>query len=207
MKKNLIFDLDGTLIRSNNQIDRIIYDYISKEIWDEYIEHAIYLVKNNQWMSIYEWLEILLDWDEKAAKFHGNKIYDKINKISWEVDFFEWIPAKIKELSQKYRLFLSTGNSDEFAEKMLKKWWIYDCFEKVLWSTYYPKSPEHINQFIRYTQDQNFVDESVFIWDGQVDEAIAKFHGMDFIHISPFAQKQFQIRSVKDINTILDNCL
>ncbi len=204
MKKYLIFDLDWTLVQSAHQIDNIIYQYIIDHLDPELVEHARYLIKNNQWMSIYEWVEILLNCDKQTAKYHGDKIYSQINKVTGEINFFDGIPEKIKQLSQSYTLFLSTGNSDEFAEKMLKKWGIDTCFSKILWSSFIPKSPEHIQQFIKYSGNENFIDEAIFIWDGQVDEAIAKFYGMDFIHISPFTENKFQIKSVNQIDNILN---
>jgi len=176
MKKYLIFDLDGTLVQSANQIDRIIYDYIEQNLDPQLIEHARYLIKNNQWMSVYEWIEILLECDKQTAKFHWDKIYKQINKVTEEIDFFEWVPEKIRELSKNYTLFLSTWNSDKFAKKILKKGEIYDCFEIIMWSSFIPKSPEHIKQFMNQTNDWDFIDHSVFIWDGQMDEAIAKFY-------------------------------
>ena len=204
MKKYLIFDLDGTLVRSNKQVDTIIYQYISDKIDPDLLDKARYIIQNNQWMSLYETLEILLDWDKKAANIHADKIYEKINNISSEVDFFDGIPQKIQELSQKYRLFLSTGNSDEFAQKILKKWGIYDCFEKVYGSTIIPKSPQHVQEIMKNIDDENFIESSIFIWDGQRDELIAKYFGMDFIHISPIQEKHYQIQSVNEINNILD---
>jgi hydroxymethylpyrimidine pyrophosphatase-like HAD family hydrolase len=48
MKKYLIFDLDGTLVRSNKQIDTIIYAYISQEIDPELLDKARYIIQNNQ---------------------------------------------------------------------------------------------------------------------------------------------------------------
>lgn len=204
MKKYLIFDLDGTLVQSAQQIDKIIYNYIQENLDPELMEHARYLIKNNQGMSIYEWIEILLECDKQTAKFHWDKIYKEINKVTDEIDFFEWIPEKIQELSKKYTLFLSTWNSDKFAKKILKQWEIYDCFEKIMWSSFIPKSPQHIKNFIEHTNDEDFIDSAVFIWDGQMDEAIAQFYWMDFIHISPFKENKFQIKSVNQIDDILD---
>jgi beta-phosphoglucomutase-like phosphatase (HAD superfamily) len=54
MKKYLIFDLDGTLVQSAQQIDKIIYNYIQENLDPELMEHARYLIKNNQGMSLYE---------------------------------------------------------------------------------------------------------------------------------------------------------
>jgi hydroxymethylpyrimidine pyrophosphatase-like HAD family hydrolase len=48
MKKYLIFDLDGTLLKSDEEIDTLIYNYIEKHIDPELIDTARYLIENNQ---------------------------------------------------------------------------------------------------------------------------------------------------------------
>jgi hydroxymethylpyrimidine pyrophosphatase-like HAD family hydrolase len=48
MKKYLIFDLDGTLISSDDQIYQIVYDYVVKYIDPELLDTTRYLVENNQ---------------------------------------------------------------------------------------------------------------------------------------------------------------
>lgn len=204
MKKYLIFDLDGTLVQSGNQIDRIIFNYIQENLDPELLEHAAYLVKNNQWMSLFQLIEILLECDKQTAQFHGNRIYKEINKVSQQINFFEWVPEKITELSKKYTLFLSTWNTDKFAKKVLKQWGIYDCFEKIMGSTLVKKSPDHIKHFMNHIDDKEFIDKSVFIGDGQIDEAISKFFWMDFVHISPFKENKFHIKNVNQIDDILN---
>ncbi len=48
MKKYLIFDLDGTLLKSDEEIDQLIYDYIEENIDSELVDSARYLIENNQ---------------------------------------------------------------------------------------------------------------------------------------------------------------
>lgn len=204
MKKYLIFDLDGTLIQSSNQISEIIYKYIAENIDPELLDTARYIIESNQWISLKEWFTILLDWDKESANFHSNIIYTKINNIKDNIIYFEWIVEKIHKLSNKYRLFLSTWNSDIFANDILKKWWILSCFDKVLWSSNILKSPLHIDEFINCTWDENFCDKAIFIWDGQRDQEIAEAMNIEFIHISNTWKNKYEIQSVVDIDSILD---
>jgi hydroxymethylpyrimidine pyrophosphatase-like HAD family hydrolase len=48
MKRYLIFDLDGTLIISNSQIDTLIYTYIKNHFDSDIQEHARYYIENFQ---------------------------------------------------------------------------------------------------------------------------------------------------------------
>lgn len=205
MKKYLIFDLDGTLIQSDKQISEIIYKYIAEKIDVELIDKARYIIENNQWMSIYEWLTILLDWNIKSAQIHTDNIYSLINSIEDNVDFFTWVKEKIIELSQTYILFLSTGNSDIFANDILKKWWIHKCFHKILWSTNILKSHLHINEFINYIWDENFSENTIFIGDGQRDREIAEFANIVFIHIWSDKKDKYEIKCVSEIDEILND--
>jgi hypothetical protein len=110
---------------------------------------------------------------------------------------------KIKELSNTYTLFLSTWNSDNFANQVLKNWWIHNCFDKILWSSYILKSPEHIDELINYTWDEDFAKQAVFIWDWQRDREIAKSRNIDFIHIWSNWDDKYEIKSVDEISKIL----
>jgi hydroxymethylpyrimidine pyrophosphatase-like HAD family hydrolase len=56
-KKYIIFDLDGTLIRSNSQVDQIVFDYIAEHIDPEQVEYARYLFDNFGGISNKEVLE------------------------------------------------------------------------------------------------------------------------------------------------------
>ena len=205
MKKYLIFDLDWTLIQSNKQISEIIYKYIVEKIDADLIDKARYIIENNQWISIKEWLTILLDWDKENAQIHTDIIYSQINNIENSVEFFPWVKEKIFELSHKYILFLSTGNSDIFANDILKKWWIHQCFDKILWSTNILKSSLHIDEFVNYMWDENLSKKSIFIWDWQRDREIAESMNIDFIHIWSENKDNHEIKSITEIDKILDN--
>lgn len=202
MKKYLIFDLDGTLISSDDQIDSIIYDYVVNNIDSQLLDTARYLIENNQWMSIKETFNILVK-DPINSEMHYRQITAILDKIQGQVEFYPWVLSKIKELSNQYTLFLSTWNSDKFANDVLKRGWISQYFDKILWSTYILKSTEHIKELINYTWDEDFCLQAVFIWDGQRDREIAKAKNIDFIHIWTNQIDSYEIKNVSNIDSIL----
>lgn len=202
MKKYLIFDLDWTLISSDKQISNIIYDYVVKNIDPELLDTTKYLVENNQWMSLKETFNILIK-DNKESQKHYQIVTNLIDSIDDDVRLFPWILDKIKQLNKNYTLFLSTWNSDNFANHVLSQWWIHDCFDKILWSSYILKSPDHIDEFINFTWDENFSKQAVFIWDWQRDREIAKSRNIDFIHIWSDWNDEYEIKSVSEIDIIL----
>jgi hypothetical protein len=155
-------------------------------------------------MSIKEWLTILLDWNIQEVQIHTDNIYFIINTIEDTVSFFPWVKEKIIELSQTYTLFLSTWNSDNFANTVLENWWVHKCFHKILWSTNILKSRLHIDEFINYTWDEYFSEKAIFIWDGQRDREIAESMNIEFIHIWSDNKDIYEITSVSRIDEMLN---
>lgn len=206
MKTYLIFDLDGTLISSDKQISNIIYDYVVNNIDPELLDTVKYLVENNQWMSLKETFNKLIK-DSKESEKHYQIVTKLIDSIDDEVKFFPWVINKIKELSKNYTLFLSTWNSDNFANHVLNQWGIHDCFEKILWSSYILKSTQHIDELINYTWDENFSKQAIFIWDWQRDREIAKNKNIDFIHIWTDNTDTYEIQSVSKIDEVLNKII
>jgi negative regulator of sigma E activity len=100
-------------------------------------------------------------------------------------------------------LFLSTWNSDNFAKEILKKWNIYHYFEKVLGSTNIMKSSEHLEEFYKHIQDENFYKNATFIWDWARDREIAESKNLNFIHIGNQWKDKYEISEIKYIETIL----
>lgn len=204
MKKYIIFDLDWTLIESHNKLMNLIIKYFNKNFGIEK-EKVKYLFSTTRWTALSKQVEILLEVEENKAKQIANDIYKEIN-LSWNARFFSWIPEKILKLSKKYKLFLSTWNSTTFAENNLKEWWIYDCFEYILWSDKISKSKEHIKIFKEISLDSDFEKNAIFVWDWEKDREIAKNCSIDFIHIDENLENKFndkfEIKSVAEIDKI-----
>ena len=126
-------------------------------------------------------MEYLQIQEDEARKL-SDEIYALILQTK-KGEFFLGVVEKIKELSQDFKLFLSTGNSTAFAKENLQEWWILNCFELVVGSDLFIKGVEHLKLFSEIVGDSNFLKKVVFIWDGENDRDIAQQAGIPFIHV------------------------
>ncbi len=213
MKKHLIFDLDWTLIKSNKELINLVWNFlVEKYNLDK--EELLYFFNNTRWVALKEQIHQFMKVNEQKAEEITQEIY-KLIRDNEKTSFFDWVPEKIKELSKNYKIYLSTWNSTAFAEKKLKEWWIFDCFEYILWSDIHLKWENHINIFKDFSRDENFEKNFIFIWDWQKDREIAKMYNNHFIHIDEELlneyneellneyNDEFEIKSVADIDNIL----
>ena len=191
--KYIIFDLDWTLISSNNNIKNIIIQYFKEEQPDFY-DKVRYTLDFNKISNIQELL-IEVYW-EKHCKTKHTKIYEFLDLHNNKNDFLDWTIQKILDLKENYKLFLSTWSSTKFANKILKQWWVHNHFEKILWSDVIPKSEKHLDIFKEYSWDKYFFKNSISIWDSPRDELFAKNRWIDFIKIWE------EYKSIKDIDII-----
>ena len=201
-KKYLIFDLDWTLIESMNDTLKIVINYLDK-IPNIDIEKVKYVLETTPWMSLQNQLEIIFEWKNQInIEKIKNEIYKDILDNN-DDDFFEWVISKIKELSKKHKLFLTTWNSTKTAIKYLTKWTIIDCFELIYWSDKILKWMDHLNIFKDYSKDKDFFEKSIYTWDWNMDRIFAKEAWIDFIHIWNDKTDKYEINSVKNIDSIL----
>ena len=204
MKKYIVFDLDWTLIDSHTDIKNNIMNYI-KEKEPDFYDKLRYLIDFDKIATLKHLLLEVFENEEKALK-HTKEIYKHINTLRWKTIFYKWIPEKIKELSKKYKLFLSTWSSTEFAEKTLEKWWIYKNFELIYWSDFILKWEEHLEIFADYSNDKNFYSNTISVWDWDMDKYFASQKNIDFIRIwQKWDLNEKRINSVSEIDKILSN--
>ena len=95
-------------------------------------------------------------------------------KKQGRTDFIKRHKYKIKTIKDDFILFISTGNSTQFAKKMLEQWWILEYFELVLWSEIVPKTEEHIKIMQNHMNDNSFCEKAIFVWDWARDREIAE---------------------------------
>jgi phosphoglycolate phosphatase-like HAD superfamily hydrolase len=202
MKKNIIFDLDWTLINSNNDFHDLVFKKFEDIPWTDMV-FARKFCEENDWSPVIRQIEAIYEGREDINKQAlTEEIYNDIEANN-AINFFNWVPEKIIELSQKYNLYLTTWNSDSFAKKALIKAWIYDLFELVYGCTKYYKWEHHLKMFKNYSEDEDFFRNSVYVWDGTSDRKFAKNEGIDFIHIWNEGKDKYEIESVVDIDKIL----
>lgn len=206
MKKYLIFDLDWTLIKSNKiWLKNVLH--VIKKFDEDYLEKAEYIFKTTPWMPLIEQLELLFenkkDFSLEDLEKLTKKIYKRLRKKQDDIDFFKWVPEKIKELSEKYRLFLTTWNSTRFAKEILETWEIKDCFDLIYGSDEIKKWFQHLSIFKNYSQDEDFFANSIYFWDWEMDKKFAKEQWIDFIRIWDFEEENFVLDSVARIDEVL----
>lgn len=206
MKKYLIFDLDWTLIKSMWESVNTVVNYLNENYGIEK-ECAKYYINSTAWKPLLNQVEYIFKWSWKEEwvdfKKVTNNLYTELEKLeSW---FFEWVAEKIKDLSESYKLYLTTWNSTKVAEKHLKEVWIYDMFEIVFGSDIILKWDPHINAFIKDSADKDFIKKTIYIWDWSQDRIISENFWIDFIHIWNEWKDKYEIESVKDIEEILKN--
>lgn len=198
-KEYLIFDMDWTLLHSMNSSMEVIYDYI-KKIDSELLDKSRYVFENTMGTPLIKQIETIFEWDYNHQKI-TDEIYEEL--LHLETEFFPGIIEKIKELSANYTLFLTTGNSTPTAMKHLEEWGIKDDFAIILGSDKLLKWREHIEEFIKYSCDDNFCHKAVYTGDWEWDKLFAWEFGIDFIRIGKFGKDKYEINSVSEIDEIL----
>lgn len=207
MKKYLIFDMDWTLIQTWEKIDKLIIDTITKYFPDIEEAHMRWVIHQIDGTGLEEAIKIIT-WSEnkKLVKQITDEIIDQeMKNPDFHNNFFPWVIDLIKKLSKDYKLYLSTGNSTEFAIKELKQWWILELFEVIQWSTHITKSPTHIDIFVEHSWDSDFTKKSIFIWDWANDRYIAQYFDIPFIHIWSEWVDTYEVEKTTNITKILKN--
>jgi len=205
MKKYLIFDLDWTLIDSNDWAFVNAIRFVSKidpELWWK----ARYIFTTTPWLSIYKQLDMIFEWKEikpDLIRKIWDDIYHKLRKKEDKFDFFKWIPEMIKKLSKKYDLYLTTWNSTKFAKDMLHKWWIKNLFKMILWSNKICKWHMHLEIFKEYSMDEDFYKKSLYTWDWDMDRLFANEAWIDFVHIWKWWKDKYEIDYTIKLTKIL----
>lgn len=182
MKKYIIFDLDGTLINSNNNIKEIVFDFF-KDRDPEYYDILRYSIDINKVANLKELFQtVYWRFDSEIKEIH-DQLYEKLNIENKKSEFINWTIEKINELKDNYKLYLSTWSSTIFAKEILKDWWVDWYFEAIQGSEIIPKSEEHIDMFMKQSWDEDFFKYAISIWDSLKDEFFAEERKVDFILI------------------------
>lgn len=202
MKKYLIFDLDDTLIKSGNNVLKVILEQLRKyHDYDE--ELARYVFTKTWWKPLKTQIKLIFsNKSQEEIEKITTDIYDKLAKLKSE--FFPGVPELIKKLCENYKLYLTTWNSTQFAKQHLEKALIYQCFEKILGSDKILKWPDHLQIFKELSADENFFEKAVYIWDGNSDREFAKMFDIDFVHIWNEGKDKYEIPVVTQLPEILD---
>lgn len=202
-KQYLIFDLDWTLVDNWSKIQKIIFQNIEK-YYPDYLEKAkrLFFSHWNHRLDIY--LKEVFDSNENICNVLEEKIKFNFIELNNQTEFFPWVQEKIKDLSQNFKLFLTTSSPTHVAKEHLEKWWIIKYFELIYWSDIIPKWKNHLDIFRNYSEDEKFFEKSFYIWDWDNDSYFAKESWIDFIRIGKFWKDKYEINSVTEIDILLE---
>jgi phosphoglycolate phosphatase-like HAD superfamily hydrolase len=118
-------------------------------------------------------------------------------------EFFNWVIEMIKNLSKKYTLFISSQTDDKILKEKIKNAWLFNNFEVIFWWWVLEKWPKHIEVFDMLTQDQDFENRTVYIWDSELDREIAKEAWISFVKIWKEWLDYYEIEKTTDLEEYL----
>ena len=114
-------------------------------------------------------------------------------------ELFDGIPEMLKNLSENYTLFLSSRSDDEDLKEFLKTEQLYWYFDVVFGSTIREKWKKHIEVFDLVSEDQNFINKTIYIWDDEFDRNIAKMAWISFVKIWKEGTDAYEIDKTTDL--------
>lgn len=205
MKKYIIFDMDGTLIKSEGINTQLEYECLKTYIPDLELDYFKYYTHQTGGTPLFEQLKVLFknSITENELKRITNELYSITAQNRNKSFFFEWVIEMVKNLQKDYTLFLSTGNSDEYAQKKMSDGWIGICFHHIIGSSIILKWFEHIKIFKEITGDEDFEKHAVYIGDGNTDREIAQANNIDFIKVWKTGIDTYEVNKTIEILPIL----
>lgn len=202
--KNIIFDLDGTLIDSIPDI----YKSINKSL--EYInlpeipiENIRKYVGNGARQLIKRTLNYFSnEYDKKYLENIEEKMYNFYIKYYYEhcIDetyLYEGVGDTLKKLfEENIDMFLITNKPNDIAINTIKKLNIFDYFNAVVGDGIYPYRKPDINIWLNLKRDYNLIEnETIMVGDGIPDYEFAKNSGIKVL---------LALYGITDKNILLD---
>jgi len=125
--------------------------------------------------------------------FNGTLLDDNTKEL------FTWVHEMLKNISERYKLLLSSKSDDEDIKEFMKEEWIYSYFDIVFGSSIMEKWEKHIEVFKMYLEDQDFENRTIYVWDNEFDRGIAKEAGISFVKIWKEGKDYYEIDNVIEL--------
>ncbi len=181
MIKNIIYDLDGTLINSQKDIIKAFnYTFkknnINTEINFEFFKQnanlgSKYFIKKAIGNNKYNYLNIQKDF----VSYYDKNFYHNTNLKNGAYSFLKFTHNK------KYKNILCTNKKEKTAKKILKKYKINNFFRYIIgFDTFKEKKPE-LNFVRKILKKLKLIpNETIVIGDTEIDSILAKRGKMKF---------------------------
>ena len=184
MIRCVVFDFDGTLVKSNEIKKQIFYEITKNYSGTSQVLDK--LLSNPNLASRYQIFNTLISETKLNIKFgitnsYLNRLYTQISEL--KVSSAPEVPGAYKTLvklkSLKIKIFLSSATPIKTLKKIIKiKCWEY-FFEDIFG---YPKSKEqHLEKILNLTKFK--LSEIIYIGDSEADQRAASLVGCKFIGI------------------------
>ena len=181
--KNIIFDLDGTLIDSIPDIHKSInksLEYIG--LPEIPIDNVRKYVGNGAKALIKRTLNFFVGkYDKKYLESLEKNMYDFYIEYYYEhcIDetyLYEGVENTLKKLFElKINMFLITNKPNDIAINTIKKLNIFNYFKAIIGDGIYPYRKPDINIWLNLKRDYNLIEnETIMVGDGIPDYEFAK---------------------------------
>ena len=181
--KNIIFDLDGTLIDSIPDIHKSInksLEYI--DLPEIPIDNVRKYVGNGAKALIRRTLNFFEEkYDKKYLESFEEKMYNFYIEYYYEhcIDetyLYEGVENTLKKLFElKINMFLITNKPNDIAINTIKKLNIFNYFKAIIGDGIYPYIKPDINIWLNLKKDYNLIEnETIMVGDGIPDYEFAK---------------------------------
>ena len=181
--KNIIFDLDGTLIDSIPDIHKSINKSLEYVGLPEIpIDNVRKYVGNGAKALIKRTLNFFSDkYDKKYLESLEEKMYNFYIEYYYEhcIDetyLYEGVENTLKKLFElKINMFLITNKPNDIAINTIKKLNIFNYFKAIIGDGIYPYRKPDINIWLNLKKDYNLIEnETIMVGDGIPDYEFAK---------------------------------
>lgn len=183
--KLIIFDFDGVIIDSENQVRKCYLQACNDIFWDkpypsveEFFKHV--------WNSLNEILRIL----------NISEIKDRYREYAFkyqnEINLFEEVKDLIIKLYENGKIIaLVTGKERDRTEMILNQFWLRKYFHQVITSSDLKNSKPDPEWILKVINDQWISkNESIYIWDAVNDILASRSAGIKVIAVTWWMNKK-----------------